>query len=101
MEDMDRTRQVYHACLDILPHKKFTFAKIWLMLAQFEIRQKNLNNARKVLVSEIMCYFTFIMRLIDRELINLYYVCIGLCEGVESLLRNASIWRLKKEAFLG
>jgi hypothetical protein len=50
-EDEERTRQVYKACLDIIPHKKFTFAKIWLLFAQFELRQKNLQNARKVMVS--------------------------------------------------
>ncbi|XP_052275538.1 crooked neck-like protein 1 [Dreissena polymorpha] len=48
-EDMDKTREVYKACLDIIPHKKFTFAKIWLLFAQFELRQKNLVNARKVM----------------------------------------------------
>lgn len=30
---------------------QFTFAKIWLLFAQFEVRQKNLQNARKVMVS--------------------------------------------------
>lgn len=30
---------------------QFTFAKIWLLYAQFEIRQKNLQGARKVMVS--------------------------------------------------
>lgn len=49
-QDMERTRQVYTACLDILPHKKFTFAKIWIMLAHFEVRQKNLQAARKTMV---------------------------------------------------
>lgn len=29
---------------------QFTFAKIWLLCAQFEIRQKNLQGARKVMV---------------------------------------------------
>lgn len=48
-EDVERTRQVYKACLDIIPHKKFTFAKIWLLFAQFELRQKSLENARKVM----------------------------------------------------
>ncbi|KAJ8309533.1 hypothetical protein KUTeg_014407 [Tegillarca granosa] len=48
-EDYDRTREVYKACLDVIPHKKFTFSKIWLMFAHFEIRQKNVNGARKVL----------------------------------------------------
>ncbi|XP_005094945.1 crooked neck-like protein 1 [Aplysia californica] len=52
-EDMERTREVYKACLDVIPHKKFTFAKIWLMLAQFEIRQKDLNGARRVLGTAI------------------------------------------------
>ncbi|GFO15887.1 pre-mRNA-splicing factor clf1 [Plakobranchus ocellatus] len=52
-QDTERTREVYRACLDIIPHRKFTFAKIWLMLAQFEIRQKNLSGARKVLGNAI------------------------------------------------
>lgn len=45
-KDEDRTRQVYKACLEVIPHKKFTFAKIWLFYAQFEIRKKNLKAAR-------------------------------------------------------
>ncbi|XP_057304326.1 crooked neck-like protein 1 [Hydractinia symbiolongicarpus] len=45
-KDEDRTRQVYKACLEVIPHKKFTFAKIWLFYAQFEIRRKNLKAAR-------------------------------------------------------
>jgi len=51
-EDMERTRQVYEACLQLIPHKKFTFAKVWLMYAHFEVRQKNLTQARKILVSD-------------------------------------------------
>lgn len=45
----DRTRQVYKTCLEVIPHKVFTFSKIWLMYAQFEIRCKNLTTARKAL----------------------------------------------------
>ncbi|EFJ15431.1 hypothetical protein SELMODRAFT_442275 [Selaginella moellendorffii] len=52
-EDMDRTRDVYSACLGIIPHKKFTFAKLWLMAAKFEIRQKNLTAARTILGNAI------------------------------------------------
>uniref|UniRef100_A0A1B6FPF1 Pre-mRNA-splicing factor Syf1-like N-terminal HAT-repeats domain-containing protein n=1 Tax=Cuerna arida TaxID=1464854 RepID=A0A1B6FPF1_9HEMI len=48
-EDEERTRQVYRACLDLIPHKHFTFTKIWLLYAHFEIRQKNLTVARKTL----------------------------------------------------
>ena len=48
-KDVDRTRQVYQACLELIPHKKFTFAKIWIMFAHFEVRQKDLKAARKVM----------------------------------------------------
>ncbi|XP_022252873.1 crooked neck-like protein 1 isoform X2 [Limulus polyphemus] len=51
--DMDQTRQVYQACIQLIPHKVFTFAKIWLLAAQFEIRQKNLTAARKLLFAEL------------------------------------------------
>ncbi|KAK6488402.1 crooked neck-like protein 1 [Huso huso] len=47
--DPEKTRQVYQACLELIPHKKFTFAKMWLLYGQFEIRQKNLPFARKSL----------------------------------------------------
>ncbi|KAJ8275018.1 hypothetical protein COCON_G00096430 [Conger conger] len=47
VKDPERTRQVYQACLELIPHKKFTFAKIWLLYGQFEIRQKNLVFARR------------------------------------------------------
>ncbi|URD98738.1 HAT (Half-A-TPR) repeat [Musa troglodytarum] len=52
-QDMDRTSEVYRECLKLIPHKKFSFAKIWLMAAQFEIRQMNLKGARKILGNAI------------------------------------------------
>lgn len=55
-KDYERTRQVYKACLELLPHKVFTFSKIWLLFAQFEIRRENLTAARKILGMSIgMC----------------------------------------------
>jgi crooked neck len=45
----DRARQVYDKALELIPHKKFTFAKMWLLKAQFEIRQGQLTAARKTL----------------------------------------------------
>ncbi|RNA13134.1 crooked neck 1 [Brachionus plicatilis] len=54
--DYEKTRDVFSMCTKLIPHKKFTFAKIWLMYAKFEIRQKNLSNARKILGQSIgMC----------------------------------------------
>lgn len=50
VQDVDRARLVYDACLSTIPHRKFTFAKIWLLAAQFEIRQRALGRARKILV---------------------------------------------------
>ncbi|XP_077227697.1 crooked neck protein, putative / cell cycle protein [Tasmannia lanceolata] len=52
-EDMERTKEVYSECLKLIPHKRFSFAKIWLLAAQFEIRQKNLKAARQVLGNAI------------------------------------------------
>ncbi|RYP47517.1 hypothetical protein DL768_006428 [Monosporascus sp. mg162] len=54
--DVDRAGQVYKLCLDLIPHKKFTFAKVWLLKAEFEIRQGRLAAARKTLGQAIgMC----------------------------------------------
>ena len=48
-KDATRTRAVYRAALDVIPHKAFTFAKVWLMAAHFEVRQHDLKAARKLL----------------------------------------------------
>jgi crooked neck len=52
-KDTERTRSVYKQCLALLPHKQWTFAKVWLWYAQFEIRQKNMAAARKILGTAI------------------------------------------------
>ncbi|KAL2927792.1 Crooked neck-like protein 1 [Bienertia sinuspersici] len=52
-DDMDRARDVYRECLKLIPHNKFSFAKIWLLAAQFELRQLNLNGARQILGNAI------------------------------------------------
>ncbi|KAF3333215.1 crooked neck-like protein 1 [Carex littledalei] len=52
-QDVERTRDVYRECIKLIPHKKFSFAKIWLLAAQFEIRQKNLDAARRILGNAI------------------------------------------------
>ena len=54
--DPDRAREIYQECLKLIPHKKWTFAKVWLMKAQFEIRQLQLQAARKTMGQAIgMC----------------------------------------------
>ncbi|KAJ5098922.1 Pre-mRNA-splicing factor clf1 [Penicillium argentinense] len=55
-KDTNRTRQVYQELIKLIPHKKFTFAKVWLLKAQFEIRMMDLDAARKTLGTAIgMC----------------------------------------------
>lgn len=49
MEDVGKARDVWRAALEIIPHKKFTFARVWIMFSQFELRQLDLSAARKVL----------------------------------------------------
>ena len=51
--DVEKARQVFERCLKVIPHENFTFAKIWLMYAQFEVRQRNLSAARKILGSAL------------------------------------------------
>ncbi|KAK0730617.1 hypothetical protein B0H67DRAFT_639097 [Lasiosphaeris hirsuta] len=54
--DVERARQIYDTCLRLIPHKKFTFAKIWIAKAHLEIRQGQLTVARKTLGRAIgMC----------------------------------------------
>ena len=55
-KDIPRARQIYSECLRAIPHQKFTFAKAWLLKAQFEIRQGQVSIARKTLGQAIgMC----------------------------------------------
>jgi crooked neck len=47
--DVARAREVYKTCLELVPHKIFTFAKVWVQAAHFEVRQKDLSKARRLL----------------------------------------------------
>jgi len=47
--DAERTREVYRACLKVIPHAEFSFSKIWIMAAKFELRQRRLDACRKIL----------------------------------------------------
>lgn len=47
--DFERARDVYKECISLIPHKKFTFSKIWLLFSNFLVRIKDLTSARKTL----------------------------------------------------
>ncbi|QRW13109.1 pre-mRNA-splicing factor CEF1 [Ceratobasidium sp. AG-Ba] len=55
-KDINRARQIYTTAIKVTPHRQFTFAKLWIMAARFEIRQLDLTAARKLLGAAIgMC----------------------------------------------
>lgn len=47
---MERIRDVYKVCLDIIFYKNFIFVKVWFLFVYFEVRQKNLQGIRRILV---------------------------------------------------
>ncbi|CDO96195.1 unnamed protein product [Kluyveromyces dobzhanskii CBS 2104] len=49
VNDIPTTRAVYNSTLKRIPHTKFTLGKLWIMFAEFEIRQNDLAKARKIL----------------------------------------------------
>lgn len=56
LQDYERARQIYQTAVKLVPHKIFTFAKLWLLFAKFEVRRLDLPAARKILGAGIgMC----------------------------------------------
>ncbi|KAG5337048.1 NineTeen Complex (NTC) component [Termitomyces sp. Mn162] len=54
--DYFRARQIYQTAVNLVPHKQFTFAKLWVMFAKYEVRRLDLAAARKILGTAIgMC----------------------------------------------
>ncbi|KAL7437176.1 hypothetical protein ACHAXM_005476 [Skeletonema potamos] len=54
--DLERASKIYDACIDLIPHSKFSFSKIWINAAKLHIRRKDLASARKLLGKAIgMC----------------------------------------------
>lgn len=48
--EIERAREIYQQCLKVIPHKAFTFAKIWVLFAKFEIRNNTSpDTARRIL----------------------------------------------------
>lgn len=49
VKDIAKTRELYERLVGSIDHKIFTFSKIWISFATFEIRQNDLAKARKLL----------------------------------------------------
>lgn len=48
-KNLDKARETWKKALDTVPHTKFSFAKLWIHYAEFELRHRGLSAARKVL----------------------------------------------------
>eukprot|EP00928_Gymnodinium_smaydae_P011410 TRINITY_DN14213_c0_g1_i2.p1 TRINITY_DN14213_c0_g1~~TRINITY_DN14213_c0_g1_i2.p1 ORF type:complete len:674 (+),score=201.35 TRINITY_DN14213_c0_g1_i2:120-2141(+) len=46
--DLEKARSVYEALMKVVPHKQFSFAKIWKFFAEFEVRRLDIDRARKI-----------------------------------------------------
>ena len=50
VKDMNKAFKVYEFCINnLIPHKIFTFAKLWLLAAKLQIRMGNIDKARDIL----------------------------------------------------
>ena len=47
-QDISRSKSVYETILKLIPHKQFTFGKVWKLYTSFLIRQRDVSTARKV-----------------------------------------------------
>jgi crooked neck len=47
-KDLERASKVYETFLELIPHKQFSFAKIWILASQVHVRRKDLLAARKL-----------------------------------------------------
>lgn len=47
--DINRARNIYNRWLEVIPHQNFTFSKVWVMAADFEIRQQDVAKACQIL----------------------------------------------------
>lgn len=48
-QDMSKAENIYERALKLVPHKKFTFGKLWIFYANFCLRCNDLEKARKTL----------------------------------------------------
>ncbi|KAF2722821.1 Pre-mRNA-splicing factor clf1 [Polychaeton citri CBS 116435] len=94
--DLTRAEQVYATALKLVPHKRFTFGKLWVLKAQLQVRQGQLDAARKTMGTAIgMCPKPKLFRsYIDLELKLFEFVrCRTLYEKwIEFDASNSTAW---------
>ena len=45
---MDNANTIYERILKLIPHKKFTFGKLWIQYAHFSLRCNDIDKSRKI-----------------------------------------------------
>lgn len=73
MNDLNRASDVYKTCLSLIPHSKFSFAKVWINAAKLHVRRRDLLAARKLFGNAI--------GLCGKEKIYLEYIALELALG--------------------
>lgn len=48
-DNLERVRQIWGKCLEVIPHSVFTFSKVWVMAGHLELREKRLDAFRKLM----------------------------------------------------
>ena len=48
-QNFERANKIYETALGCIPHNIFSFSKLWILYAHFQVRQMNLPKARKIL----------------------------------------------------
>lgn len=46
--DFEKARGIYEKAIEVIPHATFSFSKAWVFYAMFEVRNLNLDRARKI-----------------------------------------------------
>mmetsp|Transcript_32023 Transcript_32023/g.38957 ORF Transcript_32023/g.38957 Transcript_32023/m.38957 type:complete len:714 (+) Transcript_32023:141-2282(+) len=71
--DLHRASMVYETCLNLIPHAKFSFAKVWIYAAKLHVRRRDLQSARKL--------FGKAIGLCGKETIFTEYIALELALG--------------------
>lgn len=73
MNDLERAAKIYKTCLSLIPHKSFSFSKIWIYAAKLHVRRRDLTSARKI--------FGAAIGLCGKEKIFTEYIALELALG--------------------
>jgi len=95
-KNISQARAVYTTALSIVPHKKFTFGKLWLAAAHFEVRQHDLSAARKLLGRSLgLCPKENVLRgyiVLEQALGEVDRCRILLEKFIQLFPQNAQVW---------